>query len=114
MPMFDTVSEPELERVPPESIVIPIPPEFDRIKLTPVGMVRASPSETVMPLVIVHVAIPFHVPLNVEAHVESLTVPPTACTVCVGARRIIAAVDRMHSSISGKHGLPYGKRSVQG
>src|SRR5207249_4992705 len=97
-PEFDTVIVPELDRVPPELRVMPVPCEFDKTRLTPLGMVRVSPEETVMPLVIVHESAPSHVPPNVEAHVEPSTVPPTAYTVCVEASRISTAIDKMTNS----------------
>src|SRR5436309_1330586 len=98
-PEFATVIVPELERVPPELRVMPVPCEFDKTRLTPLGMVRVSPEETVMPLVIVHESAPSHVPPNVEAHVFTSTVsPPTAYTFCVETRSISTAIERMISS----------------
>jgi len=39
LPVFDTVSVPTMARVPPELIIMAIPAEFDKTKLTPVGIV---------------------------------------------------------------------------
>jgi len=77
-PEFDTVSVPKLVRKPPELIVMSTPAEFDKTKLIPLGMNKVWPEDTVMPLVIVHVSTPFHVPPNVGWHVVLLTLPPTA------------------------------------
>src|SRR5437867_2700801 len=99
---FDTVIVPEFEMVPPELIAMstPVYCEFDKTRSTPLGMVRTSPNEIVIPLVIVHdESTPFHVPPNVEAQVFTSTVPPpTAYTFCVETRRISTAIERMISS----------------
>jgi len=64
-------------------------------------------------LVILHVLTPFHVPPKVEAHVEPLTVPPTAYTLCVEARRISTAIDRMISSFRGPDDLRSSMKSTR-